>query len=380
MASSQQKYEYKSDVSDRKMHSLEELYYEKQRELDLLFGEFDKKSVYFPKVLREHKQKVDELQGLLKRGEENLERQLVELKADAYKSKKTLKEMGDIIKRESAQLQRTWLMKELEIRKEVITSQQEMVVLQLEHARGYEAMQIKQLDYCELRETIFRGYRHTPDREIELLEYKDMTEKVQAILTVVRGEIRGYEEMKNSLREKLDVINNKIDSLDDATNSAADTGCVNSSTENTVTEASLSTSVGGNTPFASEVSTSISPPFERQKDMSHNVAEQATKEDERKEAKEDGKQETKKGLEPETETRAARKDREMAEFNEQIRVKMAGLAKKKEVIANVNRKITDLLQKFQDYGYLQADNERLRTDLSTADRLVADPMMITYEK
>ena len=64
-----------------------------------------------------------------------------------------------------------------------------------------------------------------------------------------------------------------------------------------------------------------------------------------------------------------------------MREKAAGLKKQMNLIDDVMNKMNEQYQKLLDAGYLQDDDPgMLRTDLTAADRLVADPMMATYEK
>jgi hypothetical protein len=79
-------------------------------------------------------------------------------------------------------------------------------------------------------------------------------------------------------------------------------------------------------------------------------------------------------VEAETEKKA------MREIDERIKAGEADLKKKRDLVSNVNHKIKELVEKFRNDGYLRAGENILRTDLTAADRLITDPMMVTYEK
>ena len=73
-------------------------------------------------------QKYNELAELLGREQENYEQQLDELKSEVFKSKKTLKEMGEIMKQKSRDLQLIFRKKELEITQEGIVARLDRIV------------------------------------------------------------------------------------------------------------------------------------------------------------------------------------------------------------------------------------------------------------
>ena len=353
--------ERKLDRSD------EDIFQKKKRELELKYKEFNDEYAQFEKLFPARDQKLLELDESMKREQASYEKKLADLKADVCKSKKTLKEMGEIMKRESAKLQRIWQKKELEI-------QHEEVTLQLVKYRRYEVLQIKQLGNKELREAFYREYDQGPNYEENLLILKSQVKQLRLEVAAAREDIQKCEKEETWLSERLDAINREIGSNDEAAISAADARFVDFSTEPVPTEASLLTSVTGNSPSA-PLSSSANSPSEHQKVIRHGVGEE-TKEEEKKEGEEEDDQE----MEAETEEDSERGVKELKEFQEHLAVEKADLAKKLDVISNVERKTTELVQKFRNDGYLQAGKNILRTDLTQADRLITDPMMATYEK
>ena len=91
----------------------------KKRELHRMIDEVKDYSIDDEKQCKDCEQKIDELFEDLEHERQDHERKLSELKTDVYKSKRTLKEMGEAMKRETANLERIFRTKVLEIRLEV---------------------------------------------------------------------------------------------------------------------------------------------------------------------------------------------------------------------------------------------------------------------
>ena len=168
-------------------------------------------------------QKARELQDSLKREKEIHEKKLADLKADVYKRKATLKDMGEIMKRESAKLQRIWQKKEVEIN-------QQLGATELPQNRQAETLYLRDLQICEEEEahyrTLFRvgngvnedekcdGFLHKHLGEM-LLALKEKKQKLEKDLLLVREKIRNREEEAISLGKEMDAINLAMESYDE---------------------------------------------------------------------------------------------------------------------------------------------------------------------
>ena len=104
------------------------------------------------------------------RERENHELKLRELKTDVYKSKRTLKEMAEIVKRESAILQRTFRKKELE---DAI----DIRVINLQQAREIECLHVQWLAHLKEREDFCRE-RYAGDKSMLQPLLLDLREKI----------------------------------------------------------------------------------------------------------------------------------------------------------------------------------------------------------
>ena len=158
------------------------------------------------------KQKADmmvkrrEFEEILKRERDNHDLKLRELNADTYSSKKTLKQMGEFMKKETANLVRILRKKELEIN-------QEATMVQLLHLRKYESLQERQIKLIEDNE-VFNCEKYGLSKDAlpqELLQARLNREKLQRELPVIRENIRVLEEQEMSTSKELDAINKEID-------------------------------------------------------------------------------------------------------------------------------------------------------------------------
>ena len=314
-------------------------------------------------------QKLLELDELLKRGKENHEKMLIDLKADVYKRKATLKDMGEMMKRESAKLQRIWQKKELEIN-------QEKIMITLRFFQKRESLKKRQLDHMKELKTCF--YESPVIGSEEFM--RNCTETIEILtenLQYARDKICDMEETLAWTNAQLNTMNMVMDIYDEdeamISSSAANSGRMNSSTEDEPTDVSLSAAVMDNPPSASEVS-STSPSSEQQ--QGENISYGMEQEAHEKERMEGGEEEDNQDMK----TKKGEENKALVEFNEHLAAKQVELAKKVDVLKNLERKTTELVQKFRIDGYLQPDKNVLRTDLTFAERLITDPMMVTYDK
>ena len=239
---------------------------------------------------------------------------------------KAKKEMEEVIKWESKRFQQSYRIMELELGLESNIST-------LLIARKWEGLHESDLTRVEEEEAYFYE-RYAGDEALLqrlLSDVREQKERTKNILRQTRKQIRGIESRQKVANDELDAITNAELSSNHksaetaATSIAADPEPVKTPAEHVPKEATLSTSVTGQSPSAPL-------PSDHQK------------------------------------------------FEEQMNEKKADLKKQMAAIENVKNKMNELMQKLHDAGYLQADNQMLRTDLTVADRLVADPMMATYEK
>ena len=151
-------------------------------------------------------QKTRELQATLKQERENHEIKVRDLKTETYKSKKTLKEMGEVMKRETSNLVRIFRKKELEISKEG-------VALQLLHLRDAESMHERQIDLIEENET-FNCEKYGFSKETlpeQLLQARLNRERFRKDLPVIREHIRVLKEQEMSMKKDFDAINKEVE-------------------------------------------------------------------------------------------------------------------------------------------------------------------------
>ena len=213
--------EYNSELAreEREMKRLDRM----QAELDIDSGHYKERTVVW-------KQKHDELVEELKREEGNHELKLRELKAEVYKSKRPLKEMGEVMKREAANLERIFRKKELEIQRETVT-------LDLQHLRGSKDMVAQQELINEKKEDYFRkkvAEGKTSFQQLLLVVLKSR-EKSRKLVLQSEEQMRGFEERETLFSKEMDAINAELDSNDKdtatATTSAVDPGPVKTPTE-----------------------------------------------------------------------------------------------------------------------------------------------------
>ena len=166
------------------------------------------------KDLRE--QKISELQNALKSELENHELKLRELKKDIYKSKMPLKEMGEIVKRETANLQQIFRKKELEI-------ERDRLAIELLRTQDVNIMNVGQLGLLEEREVLWRE-KYAGDKTVlhqQLLTLREPKEMAEKSLREGRERIRVNEEQQLTVSKELDAINAELNSNDKDSATAA---------------------------------------------------------------------------------------------------------------------------------------------------------------
>ena len=141
----------------------------------------------------------------LKREKEDHALKLRELKIRAYSSKKTLKEMGEIMKRETVNLVRISRKKELKINHEI-------KMVQLVHFREAEGLLLRRIGLCEEVEVSYRekyagGNKEESKLQKLLLLCRELKEQDQKDLLNVREQIRVFEERATSIGKELDAVN-----------------------------------------------------------------------------------------------------------------------------------------------------------------------------
>ena len=197
----------------------------KERELEGKQDEFDAEFRHFKKRSDEWDQKVDDLEQDLKHKQKQYELELSELKTSVYKSKRTLKEMGEIMKRETASLQRILRKKELEIK-------QEIGKLRLLKWRGAESLCLRQICLIEKRDIFYRKKYAGDEAALQqkLVSVQKDQKRVQRGLVKARKSIRSFEERHMLASKELDAINAELGINDEdtatPTATAADPGPV----------------------------------------------------------------------------------------------------------------------------------------------------------
>ena len=332
----------------------------KVRELERKTDEYAADLKIFMKRGVEWRQKRDESEEDLKRERQNHELKLRELKADLYTSKRPLKEMGEVMKRETANLQRIFRRKELE-------SEREVAGISLLQSRDQESMCQRQIHHHEELEVFYRE-TYAGDKTVlhqQLLKLRESNEISHNSLLHTRESIRFNEEQQLSLSKELDAINAEIGSNDKdtaaATTSAAYSGPVKtpSPSEHAPADTLRSTSVTDN-PLLPNGSSSASPSSEVEKVISPLEEKMNEDNDEEKRKKE--------------------ADERMATFEERVREKQADLKKKKDVIEKLEVLEDGVAAKLRDMGALTAGGTAIRTDLTEEEKLVAAPIDATYQK
>ena len=178
--------------------------------------ELDADLINFQTQESETQQKVHTFKMALKREQENHELKLRELKTEVYKNKKTLKELGEIMKRETVNLERIFQKKELEIK-------QEALVVRMLHFQEAESLCMRQIGLVEEVEVFHLekvgGGNEEEERKLQkvLLFFREQKEEYQKQLSTVRENIRVVEEEELSIDEQLDAINKLMDSYGEGT-------------------------------------------------------------------------------------------------------------------------------------------------------------------
>ena len=203
----------------------------KEKELDCKQEALNADLIHLQNISDERTQRRAKLGDALKRERENHELKLRELKTDVYKSKRSLKEMGEVMKRETANLERIFRKKELENR-------QEGTLLKLLGCRGFESLSARKVGLYEEREVFYRekyaGDETALQEQLMGMRDNDTYSYLNGLLQM-REQIRDYEERQVLISKELDAINAELSSHDKDTvtakPSAADAGPVKTPTK-----------------------------------------------------------------------------------------------------------------------------------------------------
>ena len=356
----------------------------RERELDRIEEDF--KADYGRQMKKEadDDQKIVELEKSLQREREEHELKLRELKIRVYKSKGPLKEMVEVLKRETATLEQIFRKKELE-------NEQERMTIELLRLKERERICEKKSACYNEREVLgrekFAGDKET--LETLLLAIQELRESSQKVMLSSSNVIRSSEKRQRSIRKELDAINAELDRNDidaaTATTSVADPSSVKTPTptptEHTPTAASLSTSVTDNPPpppaFSSE-----SLPSEHHKvtcSLDEKMKKQEKKEEEAGKEKEEGEK-VEEDEERKIEREAAESlQADQAEYYKRVEEQEAELKRRKDAIDSVDRKMAELMHKLQEKGF-DADGKFSRETLTEEEKLVVDRNVAAYEK
>ena len=186
--------EYKLEI-DRKAKEL----LRKQYECTADINRFDSQ-------LEVCQQKIEELEEALKHERENHQLKLSELKTNVYKSKKTLKEMAEMMKRETTKLERLFRKKELENERES-DEQDRLKTLYLKCKTS------RRMVYTEEREVFFR--EKYGEKSKEVLNEQNSIEFFQTHLQSYEVELQEIEERQLARNKELDAINAVLDGNSD---------------------------------------------------------------------------------------------------------------------------------------------------------------------
>ena len=349
--------EKKKSRRDEKNSQLEmerELRQKKQIELDLKKKKISASGDLLTLKNIYCQRKRDDLEEDLKRERQNHELKLRELEKDVYKSKIPLKEMGAVLKRETANLERIFRKKEIE-------HELERTRINLLEDRGIENLIEGSIRLDEEYEVFYRkkyaGDEALLRRRLRELEWGDHQELFQKSLLKARNNIRNMEHNLRLINEDLDAINAELSSNDTATATAL-TSAANPGPVKTPAESALLTS-GKDNPPAAPPSFSVTPPPDGQKVLSGEQGQQ----DEEKEVEEKLKREA--------------EERKTA-FEELVREKEADLTKRKDVIESLAHRKAEELQKIRGVGACERD--RNATDPTDAELIAMGPVAVTYNK
>ena len=182
----------------------------KERELERKEAELDAALDIFSELVDNCMQRHVELDEAMKRERENHELQLRELKSNVYRSKITLKEMGEIMKRETAKLR-------LILRKKELENEGEKDELNLLRTQRTLSLNIEQIGFVEEHELFYRekyAGNETKGQELLLRAKKDKN-TLQNTLFDTREELGRLEGREFLRKQELDVINKVLDGNDD---------------------------------------------------------------------------------------------------------------------------------------------------------------------
>ena len=148
-------------------------------------------------------QEIVELSEDLKCARDDHQFKLRELKADVYRSKRSLKEIGETMKRESANLERLFRQKELEFLRKKET-------LELSMWRELEGICIRQISILQERDIFSREMHAGTALQEYLLGIRKDREEHENSLLELRESIRISEEQHISLCQELDELNKEL--------------------------------------------------------------------------------------------------------------------------------------------------------------------------
>ena len=157
-------------------------------------------------------QKVTELEENQERERENHELKLNELQTDMYKSKRPSKELGEVMKRETANLHRIFRKKELEVMKEI-------AALKFRQCRGIISIKVIHCSIFEELEAFYRE-KYAGDNttfQEKMVQIRKVKETAQETFLQTRESTRICEEQQIGISKELDAINAELDSKDNDT-------------------------------------------------------------------------------------------------------------------------------------------------------------------
>ena len=182
---------------------------ERGKEMKALMREVDAVYINFQTLQADMKRTERTCEETLKREKENHEVKLRNLKEETCKGKKTLKEMGEIMKKETANLVRA-------LRTHELTRDRGRAMAQLQRYRGAKKLYGSEIDFIEAVEIFYRekygGGNEEDESELQklLVFAREEKEAMQKELLVVLENIRVLEEQEMSTSKELDAINKEI--------------------------------------------------------------------------------------------------------------------------------------------------------------------------
>ena len=204
----------------------------KEVELKRIEEELNSDFDHFDNLVADAELKKAELEEDLRREWENHELKLRELKSEVQKTKRPPKETGEVMKRETANLERLFKKRTLEI-------QREITGLSLLQSQEMDRLNNRRINLIEENEMYFRE-KYAADKPTlhqQLLRLRENKEQARHNLRDAREKIPKLEERQLTMGKELDAINVQLSSNDKgsatatATTSAADPGPMKMPTE-----------------------------------------------------------------------------------------------------------------------------------------------------